>query len=447
MSASASAVDALCNGGNGSVDLAVSGGTAPYSYSWSNGASSQDLASVGAGSYTATVTDDNGCTANANATVNEPSAISASTVDTDASCNGGNDGAIDLNVSGGTAPYTYSWSNGATSQDISGLTAGSYTVTITDDNGCTAGSGGTVGEPSELVLGSSATDVSCNGGNDGSVDLSVSGGTAPYSYSWSNGATSQDISGLTAGSYTATVTDANGCSANEVASVNEPSALSLSISGTDESAPSAGDGAADLTVGGGTAPYSYLWSNGATTEDISGLNGGTYSVTVTDANGCTASDNVTVNTLVLPLAVSITASSDVSCNGGNDGSATAAGSGGNPPYSYNWSNGATTATASGLAAGNYTVTVTDALSATASTSVTISEPSALSASASASDVSCNGDTDGSVDLTVGGGTAPYSYSWSNGASTEDISGLGAGKLYSYCNRRQWLYSCRKRHSK
>lgn len=423
ISASASGTDALCNGGNGSVNLTVSGGISPYTYSWSNGASTQDLASVGAGNYTVTITDANGCTAGSGATVNEPTAISASASATDAACNGGN-GSVNLTVSGGTSPYTYSWSNGATTQDLSAVAAGTYNVTVTDDNGCTAGAGATVNEPTAILATTFASNAACNGGN-GAVGLTVSGGTSPYTFSWSNGATTQNLTAVPAGTYTVTVTDNNGCTAGAGSTVNEPAALNLGIVGTDESAPGASDGAADLTVGGGTTPYSYSWSNAATTEDISGLSGGTYSVTVTDANGCTASSSVVINTLTSPLAVNITGSNDASCNGQADGDATATASGGTPPYSYSWTSGATTATATGLSAGSYTVTVTDAALGTASAAVTISEPSALSASASATDAACNGGN-GSVDLTVGGGTAPYSYNWSNGATTEDLAAVAAG---------------------
>ena len=168
--------------------------------------------------------------------------------------------------------------------------------------------------------------------------------------------------------------------------VDEPSALTTSIVGVNESSPGAGDGSADLTVSGGTSGYTYLWNTGATTEDLTGLGAGTYTVTVTDANGCTAVDAVTIGS---GLIVQIIASSDVSCNGGNDGTATASASGGSMPYTYAWSHGQNGAVATNLSAGNYTVTVTDNGGATATAQVTISEPSALTASASGTDVSCN----------------------------------------------------------
>ena len=164
-----------------------------------------------AGTYDVTVTDANGCTTTASATVTEPTALSASAIATDVSCNAGNDGTVDLTVTGGTAPYTYAWSNTATTEDMTGLTAGTYNVTVTDANGCTTTASATVTEPTALSASAIATDVSCNAGNDGTVDLTVTGGTAPYTYSWSNTATTEDLAGLMSGTYNVTVTDANGC--------------------------------------------------------------------------------------------------------------------------------------------------------------------------------------------------------------------------------------------
>jgi hypothetical protein len=374
-----------------------------------------------------TITDANGCQTTAGVTISEPAALSAGTTSSDVSCAGGSDGSIDLTVSGGTTPFSYSWSNGASSQDLSGLVANTYNVTITDANGCQTTAGVTISEPAALSAGTTSSDVSCAGGSDGSIDLTVSGGTAPYSYSWSNGATSQDLSGLVANTYNVTLTDGNGCQTTAGVTISEPAALVLSFVVTDESGAGASDGAIDLTVSGGTPAYSFSWSNGETTEDLSGLAGGTYSVNVTDANGCVVSDSRAVGTLTGPLSVSITTSKDVSCFGGSDGFATASASGGTPPYSYSWSSGGNGATESGLPAGTYVVTVTDAASAQATANVILSQPSAaLGSSISATNVSCAGDNDGSIDLTVTGGTAPYTYSWSTGATTQDLSGLAAG---------------------
>jgi hypothetical protein len=293
--ATLSATAVTCNGGNnGAVSMTVSGGVAPYTFAWSNGATTQNISGLTAGTYSATVTDANNCAFNASANVSQPAAIALTGANiTNVSCFGGNNGAIDISVGGGTAPYSYSWSNGATTQDVTGLIAGTYSGTITDANGCTASAAAPVTEPSEIQLtGANLTNVSCFGGNDGALDITIGGGTAPYSYSWSNGATTEDISDLTAGTYSGTITDANGCTFTGGAPITEPAAA-LNVTAT--VTPSTGnDGAIDVTVSGGTAPYTFNWSNGATTEDISGLAPGIYSGTITDANGCSTSADLDI---------------------------------------------------------------------------------------------------------------------------------------------------------
>jgi len=425
LTASAIATNVSCNGGNnGTIDLTVTGGTAPYSYAWSNTATTEDLAGLMVGTYDVTVTDANGCTTNASTTVTEPTALSASAIATDVSCNAGSDGTVDLTVSGGTAPYTYAWSNTATTEDMTGLMAGTYDVTITDANGCTTTVSATVTEPTALSASAIATNVSCNAGNDGTIDLTVTGGTAPYTYAWSNSATTEDMTGLTAGTYDVTITDANGCTTTASATVTEPTALTASAIATNVSCNAGNDGTVDLTVTGGTAPYTYAWSNTATTEDLAGLMAGTYDVTITDANGCTITASATVTE---PTALSASAiATNVSCNAGNDGTIDLTVTGGTAPYTYAWSNSATTEDMTGLTAGTYDVTITDANGCTTTASVTVTEPTALTASAIATNVSCNAGNDGTVDLTVTGGTAPYTYAWSNTATTEDLAGLMTG---------------------
>ncbi|HWQ33930.1 MAG TPA: hypothetical protein VNQ79_13855 [Blastocatellia bacterium] len=420
--------DVKCNGGSdGSIDLTVSGGTEPYTYSWSNGATTQDLSGLATGSYSVTVTDANGCTKSLNdIPIAEPAALALSEKHTDVKCNGGSDGSIDLTVSGGTEPYSYSWSNGATTQDLNSIPAGTYNVTVTDANGCMKSLNGiTIGQPAALALSDSHLNVKCNGGSDGSIDLMVTGGTEPYGYAWSNGATTEDLSGLAAGEYTVTVTDKNGCTAMHKVTIKQPDALVAEAKQVNVSCHGGSNGSIDLTVSGGTPEYSFAWSDGATTEDRSGLAAGTYSVTVTDANGCTTQKSVTITQ---PDALSLSEKhKDVKCNGGSDGSIDLTVSGGTAPYKYSWSNGATTEDLSGIPAGTYSVTVTDANECTAKLeNVQITEPPALALSETHKDVKCNGDSSGSIDLTVTGGSGKYTYKWSNGATTEDLSGIPAG---------------------
>ncbi len=230
---SSTQVNVLCNGAStGSIDLTVTGGTSPYTYAWSNSATTQDISGLVAGTYTVTVTDANSCTKTLSATITQPSALALSSTQVNVLCNGNATGSIDLTVSGGTSPYTYAWSNSATTQDISGLAAGTYTVTVTDANACTKTLSATITQPSALTLSKTQVNVLCNGNATGSIDLTVSGGTSPYTYAWSNSATTQDISGLVAGTYTVTVTDANSCTKTISATITQPAALTASATTT-----------------------------------------------------------------------------------------------------------------------------------------------------------------------------------------------------------------------
>ena len=425
ISASAVATNVSCNGGsNGAVDLTVTGGTAPYTYVWNNTATTEDLADLMAGNYEVTITDANGCTATANVDVSEPAMLSLNGATSDVFCNGDSTGAIDLTVTGGTAPYTYVWSNTATTEDLTGLMAGTYEVTVTDANGCTATDSYSINQPSEISITGTVVNASCNGGNNASIDVTVTGGIPNYTYVWSNTATTQDLAGLMAGTYELTITDALGCTSTESFEVTEPALLTAVAVATNISCNGGNNGTVDLTVNGGTAPYTYAWSNTATTEDMNGLMAGTYSVTVTDANGCTTTESVDVIEPALLTAVAV--ATNVSCNGGNNGTIDLTVTGGTAPYTYAWNNTATTEDMTGLMAGTYSVTVTDANGCTATTNVDVSEPIMLMASAVATSVSCNGGNNGTIDLTITGGTTPYTFVWNNTATTEDLTGLMAG---------------------
>jgi hypothetical protein len=246
-----------------------------------------------------TVNDANGCIATLGPiTITQPSALALSETHVNVLCNGSSTGSIDLTVSGGTGSYAYSWSNGATTEDLTGLAAGSYTVTVTDANGCTASLGPiTLTQTAAFALSETHLNVSCFGGSNGSIDLTVTGGAGSYTYSWSNGASTQDLTGLAAGSYTVTVTDANNCSAllGPIA-ITQPAVLAASEVHTTTCLTSP-DGSITLTVSGGTTPYGFSWSNGASTQDLTGLAAGSYTVTVTDAHGC--------STVVGPVAITV----------------------------------------------------------------------------------------------------------------------------------------------
>ncbi|MBK8846394.1 MAG: hypothetical protein IPO27_07545 [Bacteroidetes bacterium] len=362
-----SGTNVSCNGGNnGTATSPPAGGTSPYTYLWSNGQTNATATGLIAGTYTATVTDANGCTTSCSYPVTEPAVLTCVGSGTNVSCNGGNNGTATSTPAGGTSPYTYLWSNGQTNATATGLIAGTYTATVTDANGCTTSCSYPVTEPAVLTCVGSGTNVSCNGGNNGTAISTPTGGTSPYTYLWSNGQTNATATGLIAGTYTSTVTDANGCTTSCSYTVAEPAALTCVGSGTNVSCNGGNNGTATSTPAGGTSPYTYLWSNGQTDATATGLIAGTYTATVTDANGCTTSCSYPVTE---PAALTCVGSgTNVSCNGGNNGTATSTPAGGTSPYTYLWSNGQTDATATGLIAGTYTATVTDANGCTTSCS-------------------------------------------------------------------------------
>jgi gliding motility-associated-like protein len=500
LAATTSVTNPGCAGGTASASVSVSGGTTPYTYSWSTGAATASVSGLANGTYSVVITDNRGCSLTRSVTVNMPASLSATLSTTPAGCNGASTGTASIAVSGGTAPYTYAWSTGASTANVSALPAGSISVTVTDANGCTITRSGTITQPAALTLALTATQPSCSL-NQGSATSTVSGGTSPYTYAWSNGASTSGISGVTAGTYTLTVTDASGCSTSQAVTFNPVIGISVSVSSTAITCNGAANGSATATVNGGGAPYAYSWSNGGNTASISNLGPGTYVVSVTNASGCSASSSVTLNqpagmslslaatdatcgasngtivstlsggtapysyswntapaqsgttatnlnsgtyTLTVTdatgctqtasamvnntggLSLNATVTQNIACFGASTGAAVAAANGGTAPYAYSWSNGASTANNSGLVAGTYSVTVTDASGCTTSGSVQLNQPSALTANTASTSITCNGANDGTATVSVSGGTSPYSYSWSNGGNAAATTGLAAG---------------------
>lgn len=287
-SVTASATNALCNGQNsGSLSVTVTGGTPNYSYLWSNNATTATVNNVGSGSYTVTITDAQSCQATASAIVSEPTALISNLSTTNTiSCFNGADGSLSSSVTGGTGNYSYSWSNAATSNNISGLSAGNYCVTIYDANNCTVTACVVLSNPAQLTAGVSIdSSVSCNGLANGGVSVSAAGGTGNLSYLWNGGNSNTFLSGIAAGTYTVTVSDAEGCSVSASGVVSEPALLDAGIT-CQATSSSQNNGSASVTVTGGTNPYAYIWSTGGNTATVSGLTAGAVSITVSDANGC-----------------------------------------------------------------------------------------------------------------------------------------------------------------
>ena len=449
VSATGTTVNPTCNGAaTGAIDLSPQGGTAPYQYAWTGPGvdpDAQDQTGLGAGTYEVTVTDANMCTGTASFVLSQPDAIAIASSVTQPS-GGLANGAIDISVSGGTAPYSYAWTGPdvqATAEDQTGLAPGAYTLTVTDANDCTATSSFTLTEGAPSL--SISSMASCLNSNTGSIDLTVSGGTAPFSYDWDNGLPDQeDQSNVGPGTYTVVVTDANGLSATTNVTVGTLPVVNLTADITDTQGNS--DGAIDLSVSGGSgAGYTFSWSTGATTEDISGLDEGQYTVTVTDiGNGCTyvGTYDVGVDAQAPQVVTTATGASCNSANGGVcDGSfrlqlisaaypATVTFVGGPAvglPATQTFT-GPADETYTGLCPGTFDVELVDRLNTTFSeTGIVIAEPTAIEiTSAVIRPVTGTGTATGGVNITVTGGTPPYNFAWSSGSTNEDLAGVPVG---------------------
>lgn len=446
----ADVTDVLCEGETtGAIDLHLSGGQSPYDVEWTgpNGFTSdqEDISDLEPGTYNVLVSDRDGCTATLSIEVGEVAAMELELTSPtfpggdNISCFGLSDGQATVEVlSGGTAPYTYLWDDADATTDatVTGLPAGTYTVTVTDANGCEMSADITLTAPDAVtaVL-TDRTNILCHGGSEGSATISPQGGNGPYSITW-NTVPPQfgtEITGLSAGFYTASITDVNGCQGTFEVEIEQPAnPLGGTVSVVNPTCSGDEDATATAFIAGGTPPYSYEWSAqpGVDTDHITGLATGNYQLTVTDANGCTFSIPFNVNA-PLPLGIDIVDEIHPGCHGAEDGFLSVEAHGGTGPYTYTWNT--TPATdgpiLSGLGAGSYTVTVEDANGCVESLTIDLIEPAELTLSVvNLTEPDCHGDTDGSIEVEADGGTAPYTYSWNTTPPTagETLSGVGAG---------------------
>ena len=350
---------------NGAVDITVTGGTPPYTYTWNTTPPSftQDISNLCAGSYTVTVVDNNGCSF-----IPDPYIVGAELTAgiTNVLCKGGSTGAINLSVSFGNPPYTFVWNTtpAQTTEDLNNLKAGTYCVTATDSGGSTRDSCFTVTEPTSTLVATASVTHDVNENCQGAIDLNVTGGTLPYTYLWSNGATSQDLIQLCPAQYCVTITDGNGCTLDTCFTVFA-GGLNLSLTVTQygnfqTSCNGICDGEITSVVVGGTAPFTYHWSNGATTPDISNLCSGTFTLTVTDATAQTSSATTVITSPPAFTFTYITTSPTDYIT--SNGAIAVVVNGGTPPYTYQWTGPVTgnTASLNNVPAGTYTIHITDA---------------------------------------------------------------------------------------
>ncbi len=353
------ASDVSCySGSDGMAYVTPSGGTAPYTYFWSNGILTDTISGLLPGNYSVNVFDDNNCLSSSIVSISEPDPLTHTLTGTDNTCFGGANGTATATASNGTPPYSYSWSDGGSGSNRTGLAAGTYSVIISDSCGASITDSLVISEPDSMVVTLVVSDVSCNGGTNGSVSTNIAGGTGPFTYLWhKDGSTGSSLSGQVAGTDSVTVTDACGQTITLTYVIGEPALFSVSITTTDATCYNFGDGSATANVSGGTAPYIYLWNTGHNTSMVSGLFDGSYSVSVTDSNGCFASNFAFVNEpdeLLMSFDVV-----DATCNGA-DGEIIAMTSGGTMPYNYSWIGSASlTDTVTNATEGVYTLNLTD----------------------------------------------------------------------------------------
>lgn len=429
------AIDPLCHQeATGQLTTNVTSGTPSYSYLWNNGSTSNIRENcVGGTNYCVTISDASGCTLSLCQTLTDPSDIvaTASTIPTEC---GFLDGEILLNVSGGAGGYTATWTEGHSGLNINGLHPGNYTATITDANNCieiittnVGFFGGGVVSITELQT------IKCFNEKNAVLQSAMTGGFSPFNYQWSiAGQTGENLTGIGAGVYSVTIQDTYGCTGMASIDVNQPDQLTILIEKTDVLCRGGNTGNATASVSGGVFPYIYAWDLGSTSSHISALSAGTYSLQVTDINGCVANDFVVINQPEKLLGTILT-TTGVTCMGKSDGSGIAEGDGGTPPYTVYWTQYGTVI-ASGnqvqsLRSGNYAVKVFDANSCADEVNFVITEPSELILSTDMSNVSCKGFSDGLIAISIVGGDFPYNINWSTGDTLAIADSLKAGQYF------------------
>jgi len=415
-----------CNGAStGSASVGINGGTPTYTVNWSGGGTGPSVTGLAAGIYTITVSDAGGCVSIDTVSISEAPAITSTLTGSPTGC-AGSTGSATVSANGGTGVLTYTWSNSQTGTTASGLSAGVHTVSITDGNNCTVTNTISVGVTNPpLAAIDSVQDALCSGDSNGIAYASGSGGTPGYTFTWSNAQSGAVATGLSQGSYTVVITDAAGCKDSISTSIAQPTVLSSTITAMQPENCNLQNGFATVSASGGTITYSYQWSSGAATSTATGLGAGTYTIIVTDANGCKDTNTVNVTNVPGPT-LTLSGQTNITCNGLANGSATVTATGGTPVFTYTWTGGATGTVASGLAAGSYTATVSDSAGCVSTTTVVIQEPGALLVGSAVTPVSCNGGSNGTATVTPSGGTSPYSILWSNAQTGLNASGLSAG---------------------
>ncbi|MBU0488209.1 MAG: PKD domain-containing protein [Bacteroidetes bacterium] len=430
LQAFASFTSPACQGdANGTATVTVMGGTAPFNYIWSTSSANDTIFNLSAGTYYLTVIDASGCSTTEDVTIDDPTVVAVNFVVSDAHCNGEASGSILATASGGTWTYNYLWSDNSTNAYLNNVAAGIYTITVTDGNGCTVSKTDTISEPTALdIVSADLTHPICANGNTGAITVHATGGTLSYDFIWSSGATDSTATTLFAGTHTVSITDGQSCVYTEsfvLADQFNPFVITMDKV---NAACGISDGKAWVVsvTDGGNTPYTYSWSTSPTqtTDTAFAVGAGVYTVIVSSAEGCSDSASVIVGNTNAPIVDSVYTSM-VSCNGVCDGEAIIYVSAGTPSYTYSWSVPATDSIATALCSGRTWVTVTDAATCKLIQYVDITQPALLQVTiADSASVSCFGDDDAYVNLTITGGVGPFEALWSNGDTTLNLTDVG-----------------------
>lgn len=431
----------LCFGeSNGVINVSTSGGTAPYTYSWTNSTyqlstTSEDLNNFPSDTYNMVITDQYNCQFFDTYFISQPPLLTGTTTWVDILCKFDATGSIDLSINGGVQPYIYQWTNSAnvvvgTTEDLSNLISGTYDLLLYDNNSCEFTTSVTLIEPDD-TLGYSfmSFPVVCYGESNGSIELDITGGTPTYNVNWSNASISQNISGLTAGWYEFLITDNHGCLETDSVEVIQPELLLANEVVTDVTCNGFSDGIIDITPTGGTAPYNYTWFNSDYTlsvqvQDLVNFSADIYQLELRDSLGCLTEIFIE---LPEPDPIVITSETvDVTCAGGTNGSIDVTVIGGNPAYTYSWSNGATTEDLLNVPINTYTLVVTDTKNCTDSITVVIIEPEPITIEFEVTEVTCADQYDGTALALASGGTGAFTYAWSTGSTSNYVDSLLGG---------------------
>jgi len=420
---------------DGLIDIDIFGGVEPYFISWDIASPDTNyLDSLPAGAYFYTIIDDNGCSISDTVNVLQPTLLSSTITSTNITNCSSPDGSIDITATGGFGSYYYNWDNGSITEDLNNLSAGNYIVTIYDDNNCSTSNNATIIDYiSNITTSLFSNNLLCYNDINGVITSVTSGADGSVTYSWSDGQTTANATNLIAGNYTLTVTDSLGCIATDSYFLTQPNnPLSSTYTQTNVSCFGGSNGSAIVNFSGGVTDYTLFWDtlvypliNGlsvfATTNIVPE---GIYPYTVIDANGCSHSDSITITQ---PDSLTLSISTDtICCYGTSTGFANATINGGAVPYTYSWSNGATTQNLTNIPSGTYTLTVTDANNCTETLAVSIAEYDTLITTYSATDLLCFSDNNACITTNTTGGASNYTYLWSTGETTTDICNLSAG---------------------